>query len=502
MFRPRGRLRRCSRARCVHRPEPHDARATEGTPRGHTSFVFVEPAARDVTSERAGRPPASLRQRGGGGRLSFPESRFRIAHPDPCFPRVAHISQPRVLAVIAAWHASDETETASAIPRTRSKTRPGPLAEVAGKPMVFHAWHAAHAAKCVTRCVVATDDDAVETAALAFGARVVRVDEKRRSEKELKNRFASVAAAARATAATRRAFDAVVVVDADEAFVEAHHIERVADAVIDSDAQSATCVRARDAFDARNDAGRVFLVVAELTRATATPKTKTKSVETRARYVARVFSETDASAEAARFEENEENETGRASPTRERSRSPKSPLASSREEDEKKNASASRASSKKDDAKKKKEAFFSVGVEVGVRSYVASALLETLELCEQKKKKITIKTASSASLGRGPRDEDEFFFAKRRTRSSASGDEADGEEEKNQRRRRDDRLGSPTREALLLGWRVAAVRSEESSDRNLGGLKTQRSLDAKNARIRAGEIRLARALEDATRRRR
>ena len=103
-----------------------------------------------------------------------------------------------MLAVIAAWHASDETEeTASAIPRTRS--RPGPLAEVAGKPMVFHAWHAAHAAKCVTRCVVATDDDAVETAALAFGARVVRVDEKRRSEKELKNRFASVAAAARWT---------------------------------------------------------------------------------------------------------------------------------------------------------------------------------------------------------------------------------------------------------------------------------------------------------------
>ena len=399
-----------------------------------------------------------------------------------------------MLAVIAAWHASDETETASAIPRTRSKTRPGPLAEVAGKPMVFHAWHAAHAAKCVTRCVVATDDDAVETAALAFGARVVRVDEKRRSEKELKNRFASVAAAARATAATRRAFDAVVVVDADEAFVEAHHIERVADAVIDSDAQSATCVRARDAFDARNDAGRVFLVVAEPTR--ATPKTMTTSVETRARYVARVFSETDASRARDAYEENE---NGRASPTRERSRSPKSPLASSREED--KNASASRASSKKDDAKKKKEAFFSVGVEVGVRSYVASALLETLELCEQKKKKITIKTASSASLGHGPRVEDEFFFAKRRTRSSASGDEADGEEEKNQRRRRDDHLG-PTREALLLGWRVAAVRSEESSDRNLGGLKTQRSLDAKNARIRAGEIRLAHALEDATRRRR
>ena len=445
----------------------------------------MKPAARDVTSERAGRPPASLRQRGGGDQLSFPESRFRIAHPDPCFPRVAHISKPRVLAVIAAWHASDETEeTASAIPRTRSKTRPGPLAEVAGKPMVFHAWHAAHAAKCVTRCVVATDDDAVETAALAFGARVVRVDEKRRSEKELKNRFASVAAAALATAATRRAFDAVVVVDADEAFVEAHHIERVADAVIDSDAQSATCVRARDALDARNDHGRVFLLVADLTPANATPKTPR-----RARYVTRVFSEMDASVPSSRdasfstAARDEDDENGKAeSPTREQSHSPKSPLASSRSED----AYASRSSSKKNDAKKDK----SVGVEVGVRSYVASALLEVLELSSSKKKKgkkIKMKTAcDDASLGHGHRDEDEAFFAKRRTCSSASGDDDDDET-------RNSRLLGPTREALLLGWRVAAVRSEESSDRHLGGLKTQRSLDAKNARIRAGEIRLAHA---------
>ena len=447
----------------------------------------MKPAARDVTSERAGRPPASLRQRGGGDQLSFPESRFRIAHPDPCFPRVAHISKPRVLAVIAAWHASDETEeTASAIPRTRSKTRPGPLAEVAGKPMVFHAWHAAHAAKCVTRCVVATDDDAVETAALAFGARVVRVDEKRRSEKQSKNRFASVAAAARATAATRRAFDAVVVVDADEAFVEAHHIERVADAVIDSDAQSATCVRARDALDARNDHGRVFLLVADLTPANATPKTPR-----RARYVTRVFSEMDASvprrdASFSTAARDEDDENGKAeSPTREQSHSPKSPLASSREED----ACASRSSFTKNDAKKDKSVFC---VEVGVRSYVASALLEVLELSSSKKgKKIKIKT-SSEFLGHRHRDEDEAFRAKRRTCSSASGDEENGENEENERRRLDDHLG-PTREALLLGWRVAAVRSEESSDRNLGGLKTQRSLDAKNARIRAGEIRLAHA---------
>jgi hypothetical protein len=40
---------------------------------------------------------------------------------------------------------------------------------------------------------------------------------------------------------------------------------------------------------------------------------------------------------------------------------------------------------------------------------------------------------------------------------------------------------------LRLGWRVAAVRAEARN--RLGGLKTQRSLDARNAEIAAGEIR-------------
>lgn len=46
---------------------------------------------------------------------------------------------------------------------------------------------------------------------------------------------------------------------------------------------------------------------------------------------------------------------------------------------------------------------------------------------------------------------------------------------------------------LDLGWRVAAVRAGDA-DAHSGVIKTQRSLDAKDARIRAGEIRLA-ALE-------
>ena len=42
--------------------------------------------------------------------------------------------------------------------------------------MVYHAWFAATKARCVARCVVATDEDDVQSAAVGFGAVVVRVD--------------------------------------------------------------------------------------------------------------------------------------------------------------------------------------------------------------------------------------------------------------------------------------------------------------------------------------
>jgi GTP:adenosylcobinamide-phosphate guanylyltransferase len=302
-----------------------------------------------------------------------------------------------VLAVIAAWHAADDPESASAIPRTRSKTRPGPLEEVAGKPMVFHAWHAAHAAKCVTRCVVATDDDAVETTALAFGARVVRVDDTKTKTKNEKNRnrfFGSVAGAARALAASNAAaFDVVAVVDADEAFVEAHHIERVADAVINGEVQSATCTRdVVDAAEARNDAGRV-LVRAENGASAASGYATVASV-----FVAG----TDADRHGALADETS----------------------------------------------------VFVGVEVGVRSYLTSALLEIIDGAPPR---TNAPEGSERSERRGFRNDADLM------------------------------RNDPTREALRLGWRVAAVRAEARN--RLGGLKTQRSLDARNAEIAAGEIR-------------
>jgi len=391
-----------------------------------------------------------------------------------------------VLAVIAAWHAADDPESASAIPRTRSKTRPGPLEEVAGKPMVFHAWHAAQAAKCVTRCVVATDDDAVETTALAFGARVVRVDDTKTSRKtKNENRFfGSVAGAARALAASNAAaFDVVAVVDADEAFVEAHHIELVADAVINAEAQSATCTRdVADAADAQNDAGRNFVRAVYIYGASAASGYAT---------VASVF---DAGTDADRlgepladdasgslslslFEQDADDTNGSSdglSPTASSdSDSPTSPTSPrrTREEREARNVAKNfRSTSFAETASPKSrseraprttsnvETSTFVGVEVGVRSYLTSALLEIID-------------------GAPPRTNQKPFDSSERSAPKRRGFRNESDLLRN----------DPTREALRLGWRVAAVRAEARN--RLGGLKTQRSLDARNAEIAAGEIR-------------
>ena len=93
MLRPRGRLRRRARARGVHRPEPHDARATEGT--FTYTACFLARGGEDVTSERA-RTPSGSSSREEARRVSFPESRFHIEHPDPCLsPPRAHLAASR-----------------------------------------------------------------------------------------------------------------------------------------------------------------------------------------------------------------------------------------------------------------------------------------------------------------------------------------------------------------------------------------------------------------------
>ena len=104
------------------------------------------------------------------------------------------------------------------------------------------------------RCCVATDDDRVASAVEALGARVVRVPATRGGSAE---RCAAAYGELRRRAnATREDadFDVVVAVDCDEAFVEAHHIERVADAVVNSDAEIATLCRPSRGEEVRRSA--------------------------------------------------------------------------------------------------------------------------------------------------------------------------------------------------------------------------------------------------------
>jgi CMP-2-keto-3-deoxyoctulosonic acid synthetase len=106
----------------------------------------------------------------------------------------------------------------------------------------------------VDRCCVATDDDRVASAVEALGARVVRVPATRGGSAE-RCAAAYGELRRRANATQEDAdFDVVVAVDCDEAFVEAHHIERVADAVVNSDAEIATLCRPSRGEEVRRSA--------------------------------------------------------------------------------------------------------------------------------------------------------------------------------------------------------------------------------------------------------
>ena len=139
-----------------------------------TPRVFLPEAVKMSPRNARGRPPAAA---AGKRHVECPFlSRDSTSNTlTRVFPPLARISQPRVLAVIAAWHAADDPESASAIPRTRSKTPPGPLER----------WRQAHG---VPRGTPRTRRSASRGAwsrrtttpwrrRLAFGARVVRVDD-------------------------------------------------------------------------------------------------------------------------------------------------------------------------------------------------------------------------------------------------------------------------------------------------------------------------------------
>ncbi|HEY9745905.1 MAG TPA: 3-deoxy-manno-octulosonate cytidylyltransferase [Oculatellaceae cyanobacterium] len=70
---------------------------------------------------------------------------------------------PRVLAVIPARYGS-----------TRFPGKP--LVEIAGKPMIRHVWERVRQVSSVQRIIIATDDERIRDAALAFGAEVCMTD--------------------------------------------------------------------------------------------------------------------------------------------------------------------------------------------------------------------------------------------------------------------------------------------------------------------------------------
>ena len=68
----------------------------------------------------------------------------------------------------------DPVSAVAIIPARFESTRlPGkPLAEIAGRPMIEHVYRRAAAARCITRVIVATDDERVAAAVMRFGGEV------------------------------------------------------------------------------------------------------------------------------------------------------------------------------------------------------------------------------------------------------------------------------------------------------------------------------------------
>ena len=124
-----------------------------------------------------------------------------------------------------------------------------PLALLGGKPLVMHVYRNACKAKCLDACVVATDDDRIAKAVRDNGGEVMMTDAACETSLERclevvrrLRRRGSGGKKGTWTAASGE-FDVVVCIDADEPFVQPHHIETVADLIINSDAVVGTLVR-------------------------------------------------------------------------------------------------------------------------------------------------------------------------------------------------------------------------------------------------------------------
>ena len=194
-------------------------------------FRSAPPASRRLRPERAYRAVVER-----GSERHAPSSLCR-SRPLTFASRRSR-TQPRVLGVIPARYDSR---------RFAGK----PLALLGGKPLVMHVYRNACKAKCLDACVVATDDDRIAKAVRDNGGEVIMTDAACETSperclevvRELRRRRADGKKGTTWTAAAAGEFDVVVCIDADEPFVQPHHIETVADLVVNSDADVGTLVR-------------------------------------------------------------------------------------------------------------------------------------------------------------------------------------------------------------------------------------------------------------------
>ncbi len=138
------------------------------------------------------------------------------------------------------------------LPARYGSTRfPGkPLVPIAGKPMIEHVWERTRTAKRVDDVIVATDDERIEAACRAFGARV----EMTRTDHETgTDRLAEVA--------KRHSHDVIVNVQGDEPLIEGFVVDAAIQALLESDEASMSTIVHRADHAAQDDPNRVKVVL-------------------------------------------------------------------------------------------------------------------------------------------------------------------------------------------------------------------------------------------------
>ena len=118
------------------------------------------------------------------------------------------------------------------IPARYGSTRfPGkPLADLAGKPMIWHTYHNAKTSAVLTKLVVATDDERIQKVVEEFGGEVVMTDV------NLENGTERCHAVLTQLQSKGERYDVVVNIQGDEPFIEGSHVDGVARVVLHSDA--------------------------------------------------------------------------------------------------------------------------------------------------------------------------------------------------------------------------------------------------------------------------